>query len=376
MKQASLKLEQLAAADCLRTIPGDLQEGMTDLSSNDYLSLGADYKCFLSEYHGRFGMPPMSSSASRLLGSHQRRHRDLEDLLGSLYGKDALLFNSGYHANVGCIGALTSPQTLFLIDRLVHASVYDGLAMAGSRFKRFRHNDTGALRRLLADNRHEERIVVAVESVYSMKGDRAPIGELVRLKEEYPQVLLYVDEAHAFGVFGDRGLGLAEQCGIMDRVDIIIGTLGKAAASVGAFAATAPVLKSLFVNQARSFIFSTAIPPANAAWSQLMVEHITGMKEERRQLRELSSWFSAGISAITGKDTGSESQIVPFTTGSASSALRIAEHLRRAGYLALPIRRPTVPPGEECIRFSLCAGMTRELLIPVLETLKSAVNEI
>lgn len=204
-----------------------------------------------------------------------------------------------------------------------------------------------------------------------MDGDAAPLREMVELRRKYPEIILYVDEAHAFGVKGQRGLGLAEELGVIEDIDVLIGTFGKAAASMGAFATVSEEMKSLFVNAARSFIFSTALPPVNIAWTLMMVEKITGMTEERRKLSSLSEEFSRRIEGITGNPTGSSSQIIPFMTGDASRALKIADKAREAGFIALPIRRPTVPPGGERIRFSLGANMDMQNILPLFDILKS-----
>lgn len=230
-------LTDLNADHRLRSIPDRNISYSLDLSSNDYLSLGASFSDHRQEFLDRFSDAAFSSSASRLLSVNQKYHYMLEDYLQELYGKPALLFNSGYHANVGCIGALTIPSTLFVCDKLIHASVVDGLHVAQSQFKRFPHNDLHKLRTILEkETSNYETIIVVVESLYSMDGDEAPLKELVELKREFPGLLLYVDEAHAFGVRGEKGLGISEELGLTENIDILVGTLGKAAASAGAFA--------------------------------------------------------------------------------------------------------------------------------------------
>lgn len=355
----------------LRTIPQTPDRGLLDLSSNDYLGLGERHREFMEEFLDRFPDAAFSSSASRLLSQRQKYHYLLETYLSSLYGKEVLLFNSGYHANVGSIGALTLPSTLFVCDKLIHASIVDGLRINSAEFKRFPHNDISKLRKILEkETLNYERVIIVVESIYSMDGDSAPLPELVSLKNQFPNLMLYIDEAHAFGVKGKRGLGLSEELGIIKDIDVLIGTFGKAAASVGAFAVVSEELKSLFVNFARPFIFSTALPPANIAWSLLMTEKILNMEKERKHLSIISKNFSNSIGEILGKPTGSDSQIIPYLTGNAENALFIAERLKEAGFLALPIRRPTVPPGGERIRFSLNSSMESEQLQKVIKVLK------
>lgn len=364
-------LSSLEKEHRLRHIPEIPESGIIDLSSNDYLSLGSRCEEFREEFLDRFSDAAFSSSASRLLSLKQKHHNALEEYLESLYGKPALLFNSGYHANVGCIGALSLPSTLFVCDKLIHASIVDGLRISGSEFKRFPHNDILKLRNIIEkESSRYERIVIVVESIYSMDGDIAPLNEVVALKKEYPEILLYVDEAHAFGVRGPKGLGVAEELDLINDIDILIGTFGKAAASAGAFTVCSSEIKSLLINCARPFIFSTALPPVNIAWSMLMTEKIVNMTDARLRLEALSKEFSDRLEKISGKPTGSSSQIIPYLTGNAEKALAIAAKMRERGIIALPIRRPTVPPGGERIRFSLGADMNIEQLNPVFKILK------
>lgn len=370
-------LQTLKSENRLRTIPEEPATDMLDLSSNDYLSLGASFREFTKEFTDRFPDAAFSSSASRLLSTRQNYHLRLEDMLQRLYGRPALLFNSGYHANVGCIGALSLPSTLFVCDKLIHASVIDGLRINGAEFKRFPHNDATKLENIVEkESEKYERIVVVAESIYSMDGDEAPIDKLVELKRRFSNVILYVDEAHAFGVRGEKGLGVAEEIGLTEDIDIIVGTFGKAAASAGAFAVASPEMKSLLINLSRPFIFSTALPPANIAWTILMLEKILDMGDARKHLAEISRTFTERINKIAREESPSTSQIIPFMTGDAAMALKIASRLRESGIIALPIRRPTVPPGGERIRFSLGAGMETTQFERVFKVLEEAANEV
>jgi len=370
-------LQTLKSENRLRTIPEEPATDMLDLSSNDYLSLGASFREFTKEFTDRFPDAAFSSSASRLLSTRQNYHLRLEDMLQRLYGRPAFLFNSGYHANVGCIGALSLPSTLFVCDKLIHASVIDGLRINGAEFKRFPHNDATKLENIVEkESEKYERIVVVAESIYSMDGDEAPIDKLVELKRRFSNVILYVDEAHAFGLMGEKGLGVAEEIGLTEDIDIIVGTFGKAAASAGAFAVASPEMKSLLINLSRPFIFSTALPPANIAWTILMLEKILDMGDARKHLAEISRTFTERINKIAREESPSTSQIIPFMTGDAAKALKIASRLRESGIIALPIRRPTVPPGGERIRFSLGAGMETTQFERVFKVLEEAANEV
>lgn len=341
---------------------------LTDLCTNDYMGLAKRADEWRDEFHERFPGISMSASASRLLASDQETFCRLETFLEECYGRPALMFNSGYHANTGLVQALDVPGTLWLADKLIHASVIDGLRMADASFLRWKHNDTAHLRKILEreHNRHD-RIIVICESVYSMDGDIAPIAEISALKQEFPKMMLYVDEAHAIGAFGPYGLGIARETGI--DPDILVGTLGKACASAGAFVVTSPLIKHYLVNTARSLIFSTAIAPANAAWSLLMLEKLADMDNERRHLKKISRTFRQGIERISGIPNPSSSPIVPLMTGNARRASEISAALEENGILALPIRRPTVPPGGERIRFSLNASMPESLIDNIISTI-------
>lgn len=353
-------LERLRAEGNFRTIPDGLSAGgaVTDLSSNDYLGLGADpsvQERFFADTANR--MIPMTSSASRLLSGRQKEYADLETLLTSLYGRPCLLFNSGYHANTGIIQAIADSKTLIVADKLVHASIIDGITLSKARFTRFRHNDYSHLERILEkEAASSERVMIVVESIYSMDGDRADICRLAELKRHYPNVMLYVDEAHAFGVEGPGGLGLCIGSGLIDEIDIIVGTFGKACASMGAFCCVSPVLRDYLINRARSFIFSTSLPPMTVAWTHHIIETFLPMDSERERLRLLGERLYACLNAVAPLAVPVPSHIQPLIVGSAEKAVSLSRQLLEAGFKVLPIRTPTVPPGTERLRFSLsCA---------------------
>ena len=354
-------LQQIEQQGNLRKIPSEPAEELIDLSSNDYMSIASN-RSFFEEFYNQCDKNDiyMSSSASRLLSQKQKDYDALECLLKDLYKKEILLFNSGYHANTGTISAIAAGNTLIVADKLVHASIIDGITLSRRDFLRFRHNDITHLRTILSKKASEyDRIIVVAESIYSMDGDICDLNSLVALKEEYPNVILYVDEAHGFGVRGKYGLGIAEESGLISQIDIIIGTFGKAAASTGAFTATSATLKKFLTNKARSFIFSTALPPVSCLWTKFVVEKLTGMSDERKRLLETSEYLNEKFSAYNG-NIRSHSQIVPLITGSSNKAVALSKELLKRGYIALPIRKPTVPEGTERIRFSLNAKFRKE----------------
>lgn len=366
-------LDHLKLSGNFRTIRNDLsQSGLIDLSSNDYLGLASNRQLFQEFLNNNgFEQAAMTSSASRLLSLHQQVYFNLEDYLSKLYCRHALLFNSGYHANSGIIPAVCSKSTLIVCDRLVHASIIDGIILSRTKFVRFRHNDLEHLEEIIKNNRTKySDILIVTESVFSMDGDLCDLPRLVEIKKQYPGTRLYVDEAHGFGVFGEKGLGLCEYYGLIDEIDIIIGTLGKAGASIGAFAIADADVKDLLINSARSFIFSTMLPPINCAWSKFMIEHIVNMQAQRAHLLDISKLLNEFFIS-QGYKSDSNSQIVPLIVGNALTALQLSQHLQQLGYLALPIRTPTVPVGTERIRFSLNANLSTDVINQLISTLKT-----
>lgn len=373
MNEIKTRLDALRDNGNLRTIRTDLSgKGLIDLSSNDYLGLAqmpSMVKRFLQNNSGH--TTSMTSSASRLLAINQQSYINLEQFLGNLYGRSALLFNSGYHANSGIIPALCTKQTLILCDKLVHASIIDGIILSRAKFVRYRHNDIDQLYNLVKSHReHYSDILIITESIFSMDGDICDLPKLVEIKKECPEVRLYVDEAHGFGVFGSKGLGLCEYYNIINDIDIIIGTLGKAGASIGAFAITNAETKEYLINSARSFIFSTMLPPINCEWSQFMVRQIIDMAKEREHLKNISKQLNDFILSA-GYASHSQSQIIPLIVDNAHTAVNISTHLLNMGYIALPIRTPTVPAGTERIRFSLNAGISSTVIMELINALKT-----
>lgn len=355
-------LSQLKDSGNLRKLPMDrVGDAIIDFSTNDYLGLAERddlRQRFMDSDYARDAM--FTSSASRLLSATQSQYRNLEDTLGMLYRRPVLTFNSGYHANTGIIPAITDKDTFIIADKLVHASIIDGMMLSKARWTRFKHNDIEHLRHILSAERPTgENTLIIVESVYSMDGDRAPIEELIKLKDDYKGITLYIDEAHAFGVLGSKGTGLAASSSRPEAWDIIVGTLGKALASMGAFAVTTPLMREVLINRCRSFIFSTALPPINAAWSTIMINHMTGMNLERNNLADLGEQLAAGLTEITGIEH-TPGHIQPLIVGDARRAVELSAALEHDGLKVLPIRTPTVPPGTERLRISLSAAMTQD----------------
>jgi len=337
---------------------------MLNLSSNDYLGLASDQNLREQFLASTGGGALMSSSSSRLLTGNFEAYERLESLLAQNYGgRSALLFNSGYHANIGILPALAGKKTLIVADKLVHASLIDGIQLSGAAYKRYRHNDYEQLVRILEQEggNYDLRIIVT-ESVFSMDGDRADLSRLVEIKRAFPGTLLYVDEAHAVGVLGVTGLGLAEEVGVMADIDLLVATFGKALASVGAYVICNENIRRYLINKMRPLIFSTALPPINIEWCLFIFSRLALFIDQREKLRTVSRWFCGQLSA-------SESHIVPFVVGENEAALHASEKLREGGFLALPVRPPTVPPGSARVRFSLTTNISIDDLTPLIPLL-------
>lgn len=370
-----LIIDRLTEEGNFRTIPPHTAESdIIDFSSNDYLGLSAraDLRKQFLEY-ALENCSQFSASASRLLAPDQNSFNNLEQFLSECYNSEALLFNSGYHANTGLVSALADSKTLIIADKLVHASIIDGIKLSGAKFRRFRHNDTKHLQNIInSEAANFQNILIIIESVYSMDGDKAPLEEIIDIKRQTPNSLLYVDEAHAVGVCGPNGLGLVHGLDENQRkeVDVIIGTLGKAICSTGAYAILNKPLKDLAINKARSFIFSTALPPVCCEWTLFILRHIVNMNRERQHLSELALQLNKGLKNL-GIECGDEpSHIVPIMIGDPHKALLAASKLQEQSLKVLPIRTPTVPPGTERLRVSLSAAHTPAHIDKLINALK------
>ena len=380
MKSYNEQLTALRASGNLRHLPEVehqgiwiLKEGMRmlNLSSNDYLGLASRQDLqeeFQASTQDRFY--PYSSSSSRLLTGNFSVYTKLEKQIARSFDREAaLIFNSGYHANMGILPAVSDTQTLILADKLVHASIIDGIRLSTARCIRFRHNDLVQLERLLEQHHATFRqLIIVTESIFSMDGDQADLTALVRLKKRYSNVLLYVDEAHAFGVRGLRGLGCAEETGCIRDIDFLVGTFGKAAASAGAYIACCRTIREYLVNRMRTFIFTTALPPTSIAWTLFIVRKLAGMQNRREHLARIGRTLREALQA-KGYGCPSASHIVPLIIGPSADTVLCAELLQRHGFYALPVRPPTVPEGTSRIRFSLTADIREDEigeLIPLI----------
>ena len=332
---------------------------MLNLSSNDYLGLASD-KTLREEFFDLTAVEQrqMTSSSSRLLTGNFPQYEQLESSLSQAFqGRVALLFNSGYHMNIGILPAVCDKRTLVLADKLIHASIIDGIQLSSAKYIRYRHNDLDHLNQLLAQYHADEnydRIIVVTESIFSMDGDETDLAALVKLKQNYAKVMLYVDEAHAIGVRGDQGLGCAEQYNVIDDIDFLVGTFGKAMASIGGYLICHPILRDFLINKMRPLIFSTAQPPICMAWTDFIFHKMLEMYAQRQELNQLGQHLRSAIQTKQYQ-CPSSSHIVPVILGNSIITVTKAKQMQDAGFFVMPVRPPTVPNGSARLRICLNA---------------------
>lgn len=336
-------------------------QGLLNFSSNDYLGLANEPSVREAAIRAseRFGA---GAGSARLICGSQAPHHELEQAIAELKGAAAALsFSSGYAAAMGAIGALVRAQDVIILDRLAHACIVDAARLSGAKLRVCAHNDLEDLENKLrwaAGRVPRPRVLVVTESVFSMDGDRAALPEIVALKEQYGAWLM-VDEAHATGLYGEGRRGLIEETGVTGRVEIQMGTLGKALGSAGGFICGSRALVDYLVNSARTFIFSTAPVPAAAAAALAGVRFVQSPAgEDRRQrLWQRVAELQAGL-GLPPQHRGSA--IMPLRVGDEALAMRSAAALRGRGILMPAIRYPTVARGQARLRLTLTANHTRE----------------
>ena len=332
---------------------------VVNFSSNDYLGLSRDEAlvnaaCEATRRHGS------GSGASRLISGTLPPHHALEEKIAEWKGtKAALSFANGYATAIGVLGAFLTKGDVVILDKLCHASLIDGARQSKATLRVYPHNDLNKLEDLLRHYRERlpanSRLIVVTESIFSMDGDRAPLPEIINLVEQH-HALLLLDEAHAVGILGSGGQGLAEELGIQDRVTFQMGTLGKAIGSGGGYIAASRSWIDLLLNKARPFIYSTAPPPAQAAASLCGIEVITSSRGEALRNRLWSN--ISRLAELLGKNPCSA--IMPVILGTNEAALNASLALLETGFLAPAIRFPTVPRGSARLRITLSAEHTAE----------------
>ena len=379
------ELQNLAARDLHRQLTeveevlpgGKVRVGgrvLLNLSSNDYLGLSRDPRLIdaTQKAAARWGV---GAGASRLVAGHLALHREVEDSLAAFKGTEAaVIFSTGYMANLGVVSALVGPGDTVFCDKLNHASIYDGIKLAGANLARFPHRDLNRLENLLQKAGAGRRLIVT-DSVFSVDGDLAPLKELVELKDRYGAGLM-VDEAHATGVLGPRGAGLAEELGLTPRVEVHMGTFSKALGSLGGYVAGDRRLIDYLHNRARSFIYSTAPPPPVLGAIGAALQVVAQEPGRRNYLLAEAKTFREELQRAGFDLLGSETQIVPVLVGENARTLELAGRLRERGLLAVAFRPPTVTPGRARVRFSLSAAHSWEDLAAARQAILEVGREM
>jgi 8-amino-7-oxononanoate synthase len=346
------RLAEKSRQGLLRTLT---QPSGIDFSSNDYLGLANHFeiRTAAADAYVKYGA---GSKGSRLLGGNHKIFEETESWLANWKGSEAaLIFNNGYNANLGVISALCDSKAHLFCDRLSHASILDGYAIGGGKLHRFKHNNPFDLEKALRGVDAGSFKLIAVESVYSMDGDIAPLEEYANLAEEY-SALLYVDEAHSDGILGPGGKGLVAQLGLEKSVHLSLTTFGKAYGTMGACVFGSKLLIDYLVSNARSFIYSTAISPGTVVAMQKAVEVSTRDNFRRESLFKMVASFKQKMSEAGIDCLQSETQIVPIVLGTAEKTQKCRDFLLEKGFNVPCIRPPTVPNGTARLRINITAA--------------------
>ena len=327
-----------------------------NFSSNDYLGLANDpvLKCAATEAIERYGV---GAGASRLVCGNIEPYAELEETLARFKSKEAaIVFGSGYAANVGTITALVGEDDVVILDKLDHASIIDGARQSGATIRVYPHKNLKKLEDILKRSQSFRRRLIITETVFSMDGDLAPLEEIVELKDRYGAWLM-IDEAHATGLFGEHRCGLAEAAGVANKIDITLGTLSKALGCAGGFVVGSQILIDYLRNRARSLIYSTALPPAVCAAAAVAVKFVMsdeGHKRCDRLWRNINE-LKEGLSRL-GVQNESRSPIIPIIVGDEAAAVALSRTLYEQGIFVPAIRFPTVPKGKARLRVTVTAG--------------------
>ena len=367
-ERLAAELEERKKGNLLRS-PGVSGNGVRiDLSTNSYLALHENQNV-ASEAKNLTDNCFSGNLASRLIETRSPLYQTLEsELAGWKKTEAALVFNSGYAANLGILQSICTRDTEVFSDKLNHASLIDGIRLSGASLVRYAHWDMDDLRKRLSVSKKKEKLIVT-DSVFSMDGDTAPLADICALAKQYGCIIM-VDEAHAAGVFGKTLCGYAEECHVENDVDVVMGTLSKAAAGLGGFFAGSTFFRDCFINKARSLIYSTALPQSVLAQDLAAVRYIRSHPEMGKKLLEKARLFREGIKGQGFNTLNSTTQIVPCIVKSDREAVELSAFLMQRGIKAPAIRPPTVPAGTARIRFSIHLGCSTDDLAFVMDQLK------
>lgn len=361
------ELTERKSSNLFRQIPAVTSEALIDCSTNSYL--GLQFNPDVQKEAQRLSAGIHSGNlASRIVAQYSPLFDELESEIASWKNTEtALVFNSGYTTNCGIIQGLCTRDTEVFSDRLNHASIYDGIKLAGCKLTRYRHNDMGDLESKCSTSSSHEKIIIT-DSVFSMDGDCAPLADIVTIAKKY-SCMTMIDEAHAAGILGPHCGGLADKLGLSHEIDIVMGTLSKALAGCGGYVAVSHLLHDYFVNNCRSLIYSTALPHSVLAHNLAALRYIRSHTVMGSALLGMADEFRAQCRSdhfITGN---SVTQIVPIITGDELRALALRSFLKKNGIIAPAIRPPTVPAGTSRVRISLHGGLSKADLEKVITLL-------
>ncbi|MGV3590864.1 MAG: 8-amino-7-oxononanoate synthase [Gammaproteobacteria bacterium] len=363
--------------------PDVVSDGKTLLAfcSNDYLGL-ANHPEIIAAFKRGLDTYGAGSGASHLVAGHSRAHHALEEELAAFTGRSrALVFSSGFMANVGVLAALAGKGDLVFEDRLNHASLLDGGLNSGAAFKRYPHLDTATLAAMLASTDTPGQRFIVSDGVFSMDGDVAPLADLLALAQQHDAVVM-LDDAHGFGCLGSTGGGLVESTREQGadtserRLAILVGTFGKAFGTAGAFVAGSEVLIETLIQFCRPYIYTTAMPPALAEATRCSLRLVQQESWRRMHLQSLIAQFRAGCAELGLSLTDSRTPIQGLLLGAAETALECSRRLERLGILVSAIRPPTVPPGSARLRISFSAAHTAEHVARLLDALATIAPEL
>ena len=355
------------------TIFLDGQE-VLNLSSNNYLGL-ANHPAIRAAAKEAIDRYACGSGASRLISGNMTLHLELEESIAKLKEAEAaLVFNSGFQANVGLLSTLVGEGDVIFSDALNHASIIDGCRLSRAEALIYPHCDLDRLESDLRKTQKNSKKLIVTETVFSMDGDIAPVREIADLAARHGAVVM-VDEAHATGVFGPNGGGIVEEMGLAGKVLIQMGTLGKALGGFGAYVAGSRNLRDLLINRCRSFIFTTSLPPVVIAMAIAAIDIIKKEPQRRRALRDNSKTLREGLERMGFSLGRSGSQILPLMVGDSAKCMILAERLLQNGVFAQGIRPPSVPPGTSRLRIVPMATHTREQMEQALRAFKDAKED-
>ncbi len=337
--------------------------------SNDYLGL-ANHPSLVAAFKSAADEFGVGSGSAHLVNGHSQYHEQLEHALAEFTGREAaILFSTGYMANLGVVGALLNKQDAVFEDKWNHASLLDAGLLSGARFQRYLHNDLTNLENRLQRSEVRRKLIVT-DAVFSMDGDSADLTKLSTLAKQHDAWLM-VDDAHGFGVLGEQGAGLCEQQNLgQDDVQVLMGTLGKGFGTAGAFVAGSKDLIEYLTNFARPFIYTTAMPAAIAAATLASLKIVKDEPERREHLQALIKLFREGANELGLELMPSNTAIQPILVGDAKEALHMSEQLKQLGIMVTAIRPPTVPKGTARLRVTLSAAHSEQQVLQLLDALK------